>query len=450
MKRADFIKLLGLSAMGSLMMGAVPYRKTDKKGKVIVVGAGIAGITAAYRLQTAGMDVEIIEARNRIGGRIFTDDSFGPDIDLGATWVKGSSGNPVARLANEYKLKTEVVDFDNVAMYDEQGKALDDSRAKSMFLKYESIIREAERHAAKGKEDIVFKKAIEEVISEKKFDEQAMKELAWYLHTYEINTGADITNLSSIEGGDGSYAGDDFMFPKGFKEFLAPMMKDLNIQTGIVVKSIEHRSNGVRLYTNKQPIDGEYVIVTVPVSVLKNGSIEFTPALSDAKIKALESLSMGLVNKVAISFPKTFWEKDKDFICTLSETKGAIPLFLNGEYYSGKSYLVGMLSGDAAKAIENMSDTDLKKKINDVFYKIYKDDYLEPEGIITSKWGSDPYAQGAYSFVKVGGKATAYEVLAEPQGRLRFAGEATSFEHAGSVHGAYFSGKREADRILDE
>src|SRR5436190_8796104 len=91
----------------------------DKKLDVIVVGAGVGGLAAARRLKLQGATDLILEARNRIGGRVWTDTSMsGVSLDLGASWIQGSNGNPITSLARSFSLRTSPTDFENIALYD--------------------------------------------------------------------------------------------------------------------------------------------------------------------------------------------------------------------------------------------------------------------------------------------------------------------------------------------
>src|SRR5687767_12024597 len=97
-------------------------KTATKLAKVLVVGAGMSGLTAARELALRGIEVVVLEARDRIGGRIWTDSSIGAPVDLGAAWIHGITGNPVAQLARHHKIKTTRTDYGSIATYDAAGK----------------------------------------------------------------------------------------------------------------------------------------------------------------------------------------------------------------------------------------------------------------------------------------------------------------------------------------
>ena len=187
------------------------------------------------------------------------------------------------------------------------------------------------------------------------------------------------------------------------------------------------------------------VIVTVPLGVLKAQTIAFDPPLPERKRRAIERLGFGLLNKVVLSFEEPFWPESPDMIGLVGQEQPVADL-VNGLTFAGAPLLVGLRGGAAARSREALSDQDA---IGEVLAAM--DAAPEPTGALVTRWAADPYARGSYSFLAVGSSPADLRALAEPVGeRLLFAGEATHEDFFATVHGAYMSGIREAERILGE
>ncbi|GAT11754.1 monoamine oxidase [Mycolicibacterium novocastrense] len=184
------------------------------------------------------------------------------------------------------------------------------------------------------------------------------------------------------------------------------------------------------------------VIVTVPLGVLKADAIAFDPPLPQPKRDAIGRLGFGLLNKVVLAFDQPFWPRTRPMIGLVGPDQPVSDL-VNGLLLSDKPILIGLRSGQAAWSREALPDGDAVAQVINAL------DAPEPTRSIVTRWGTDPYSLGSYSFIAVGSSPDDMSALGEPVGeRLLFAGEATNPEFFGTVHGAYLSGIREADRIL--
>jgi polyamine oxidase len=175
--------------------------------------------------------------------------------------------------------------------------------------------------------------------------------------------------------------------------------------------------------------------------VLKAGTIAFDPPLPEKKQQAIDRLGFGLLDKVVLKFDQPFWP-DNDVIGLVGGGE-PVSMLINGETFADAPLLVGLRGGRDAREREALSDEEAVAQVVTAL------NAPNPTGALVTRWAADPYARGSYSFVAVGSSPDDMKALAEPvNDRLAFAGEATVPEFFGTVHGAYQSGVREAERIL--
>ncbi|HEX7448803.1 MAG TPA: FAD-dependent oxidoreductase, partial [Pirellulales bacterium] len=210
-----------------------------------------------------------------------------------------------------------------------------------------------------------------------------------------------------------------------------------------------HDAQGVRIETSLDEFAADRAIVTLPLGVLKAGQVEFSPALPPKKLAAIERLGMGLMNKVVLQYAERFWPAEAEVLGFASRTPGMFPQFLNLFAATGMPLLVAVVAGDYARALEPLSDEQVVARAQYALRSMFASRTVpEPTAFRVTRWGSDPWTRGSYSYVPVAASGEDYETLAEPVGeRLFFAGEATNREFPSTAHGAYLSGLREAARI---
>jgi len=430
--------------------GIMVVDSTNQRFDVIIVGAGIAGLAAANELDSKGFDVLILEARDRIGGRIWSSDEWnGSTVDLGASWIHGIENNPITDIAIKYGIETIVMDLNPSELYDYEGNWFDDEKqdqAWAMFDNFqEFIIMENERR----ERDASIQDALDSFVSQQNLsiEEQEILSIPVY-SSIELKYNAPSSELSLFWWDIGrSYGGDEVIFPEGFDQITDELSDGLDIRLEHIVSKIEYGENGVNVISNQGSFEGKYVVCTVPLGVLKHGNIEFSPSLPQTKQNAIEKLGMGLMNKIYFLFPEAFWD-DTTFINHISKNNGGWMEFLNLEPFIDKPILMAFSSGEYGKQLEKLSDEEIVIQGMEILKKLYGNDIPEPEDYIITRWASDPFSRGAYSFTPVGATPSDYDTLAEPvMNRVFFAGEATIKEAPATVHGAYLSGIREAERI---
>ena len=443
MDRKEFLRFCTLA-----VLGLSSFNKKTMAKKILVVGAGMAGISAARMLHDAGHEVTVIEARNRVGGRIWSDTSLGIPLDMGASWIEESKGNPIGKLAEKFNIKTKVSNFDSLYLYNTKGSQISDDDAGEIYYETQKILNASLNYAEKQNNDLSYQKALNEVLKKVQLNEEELKIMNWRIAAEEINAAIEFDKLSAWGESEDGFSGEDLVIPEGYDQIPKRLAQGLDIRLKQPVKEIKDSGKDISVITENETFKGDKVIITLPLGVLKSNSVKFSPQLPANKRNAIEKLGMGNMNKLAIRFPLIFWKNDRHFLGYISEKKGEFPVFLNWAYYTQKPYLLATMGNAFAHELQKMSQEDQKQRVFDIFKKISPDKAVKPEAVKFSGWLWDEYAGGSYSYIPVGVKEQLRNTLAEPFGNISFAGEATITGHAATVHGAYLSGIREAKRIL--
>lgn len=313
--------------------------KNNKK-KVAVIGAGAAGLAAARVIHNAGVEVKVLEGRNRIGGRVWTDRSIGPPLEQGAAFIVGENGNPVSKLADSVNAKRV-------------GFGIDDSEG-----------------------DVVLNKKGEKMWS--LFHPSWLEELV-----LNNSMGTDYQNLNmdhveaNIENYFGHYKGDNVVFPGGYDQILVPLQTGYDIQLNTIVNRITRTTDGVAVgfktgetqAESSQSFDA--VIVTVPLGVLKKGVIAFEPGLPDEKMQAIARMGMGTVDKLFMMFDRKFWH-DAPWIFTPENglPQGQFNMWMDHSAV-GANVLGAFNPGSPALALATESDEVVVAKALGVLEKLY-------------------------------------------------------------------------------
>lgn len=440
--------LLGAPLAMALAVPA-PVRAARSR-RVAVIGAGMSGLACARRLAAAGAETIVLEARDRIGGRIRTDRRWsGLPVDLGASWIHGVTGNPVAALAREAGARHVATSYEASIAYGPGGDAVD---IDADVARMEAFVDQAREVAGDLEKDVSLKAAIEAHPRYPGLPADARAILDHVVQAqYELEYAGDRSELSAWSlDEDSGFAGADALLPEGYDAVPARLARGLDIRLGAVVTAVSLSGKGtmVRL-ADGQVVYADRIVVTAPLGVLKEGSISFEPGLPRGHREAIERLGFGVLEKCCLRFDRPFWPRDVDWIEFVSGRRGEWAEWFSHARAPGAPLLVGFQGGNAARALAALDDRAIVDAALGALRAMFGSDVPAPAGSIVTRWAADPFSLGAYSFNAVGSDGAMRRALAEPvDGRLFFAGEATSADHFATTHGAYLSGLAAADRVL--
>lgn len=423
--------------------------------RILVIGAGIAGLAAAKKLRDAGKTVMILEARDRIGGRLHTSAYWpGAKIDLGATWIHGDgTRNPVANLARQIGARLATTSFDSRVAFDTSGVAMGPS-GEAQLESLQTALNEALTQAQEADVDQSVRDAVRNGLNYASRSESDRNRIDFLINTtIEHEYGGEATRLSALSyNSDEAYGGNESLFLDGYQVMLDHLAQGLDIRLSHVVSAIAYtQDGGVIVTTNQGGFSAQQVIVTLPLGVLQSGAVQFTPALPSEKQTAINELGMGLLNKCYLRFPSVFWDASLDWINHVpSGAKyGQWAEWVSFVRPTGQPILLGFNAAAFGREIEAWSDREIVNSAMLTLRTIYGNAIPEPTDWVITRWDSDPYARGAYSCNMLGSTPAMRTDLAKSvNSRLFFAGEATERLRFQTVHGAYESGLRAADEVL--
>ena len=452
MQRRKFIKdtLTGLPLLFLTPTLLASCGKDDNditpNGKtVVVIGAGISGLAAAKKLKEKGYTVIVLEAQEKVGGRIRTDRSLGVAFDEGASWIHGPSGNPITNLASQSGANTFLTSDDSVKVFDTNGTEYSDTILTNSENQFESALN-AVRSAGTQTQSF-------QTVFNSLYPTQANDRLWKYMLSafLEFNTGGDISKLSSkFFDDDEEYSGEDVIITNGYDKVTDFLAIGLDVRLNTRVSSINYTNAKISITATENNLDADYVIVSVPLGVLKNNSIAFTPALPTNKTNAISNTNIGNVNKFLLVWNIPFWDTNLQYIGYTPETKGKFNYFLNIKKFTPSNGLMTFAFGDYATVTESMTDSQIIAEIMLNLKSIYGNSIPNPTSFLRTKWGQNINSFGAYSYPTNGSTSTDFDTLANQiNNKIFFAGEHTEREYRGTVHGAYLSGIREADKIIN-
>jgi len=455
MQKRTFLKLLSLmllsfSSHGNTNQTAINNKTSDKR-KVLVIGAGLAGLTAAWKLQNQGYDVLLIEARQRIGGRIWTSTKWADiPLDLGATWIHGAKNNPLTDLADKAQAERLMTYYAKAETYNTDGQALSVSEEKQLNQLRKQIFKQL-RKAQNREDDVSIKQALEPLLKRFSIGSDEYRFINFILSSdIEQEYSGSIEKLSTHWfDNDKDFRGNDVLFVQGFKVITEFLAQQLSIKLGETVKEIHWHQQPLRVITQKSEFLAEQVIITLPLGILQAKKIQFTPALPEKKQKAIQKIGVGVLNKCYLRFPNAFWSAKVDWIEHIAAQRGVWSEWVSFQRALHQPILLGFNAAERGREIEQWSDDKVVADAMKTLKMIYGENTLAPLDYQITRWASDPFALGSYSYNLVGASPGVRKIFAAPiDKKLFFAGEAAETHYFGTAHGAYLSGLRVAEEVL--
>ena len=353
---------------GAFTSGQRAVERLEPPGRLLVVGAGVAGLAAARAAADAGLDVTVVEARDRIGGRLRTDRSLGVPVDVGASWIHGVRGNPIAALAERLDLRTIQTHYGSVTVYDETGhpvprRAVADAQAEVRALLRAASARDDEPSLGAAIDAVL-------VHDGQPATDRALLDLG-LVSTVELDYAADLHELSQRHWNEGyAVRGPDVLLPGGYDAIVDALADGLDVRLGAIVTEVEHRPGHVALQTSKGELTGDAAVVTLPIGVLQAGAVTFTPALPARQREAIGRLGSGALDKVVLRFDDAFWD-DTELIGHAAAERGAFPYWLNLAPVVREPVVVAFHGGSRARQLESLDDAAIVEQAVVALGEIY-------------------------------------------------------------------------------
>lgn len=406
-------------------------------GTVVVVGAGVAGLSAAGRLRRAGYDVRVLEARRRIGGRVHTWRGWGAPLDLGASWIHGyAAGNPLTPIARRAGARLVASSYDAARVHVDP--RLD---VRPRHDRWARVVEDALGIARPGD-------SVADAVARRTHGLDAGERAALRFHlnaafTTEWGAGPEELSARTVDAGrEYGPTGEDAFLPDGYDAVPAHLARHLRVELGVEVRRVAVRSGGVRVETDRGVLDATAAVVTVPLGLL--GRVVDLP---DRHAEAVDRLGVGVLSKTFLRFERPFWPPEVDWQEYLGPRGDAW-----AEWFSvakaGPPVLVAFHGGDRARALEAADPREVAADAVRALRRMFGSGVPALLAVRTTGWSRDRFALGSYSVNAVGSGPEDRRALCTPvAGRVFLAGEATEPAYHSTVHGAYLSGLRVARQV---
>ncbi|KAM4607696.1 peroxisomal N(1)-acetyl-spermine/spermidine oxidase-like [Polymixia lowei] len=479
--------------------------------QIVIIGSGISGIAAAHKLVKYGfLNVRIVEATARSGGRIKTGKMGNNIIEIGANWIHGpSEENPVFCLARQYGLlEPEALTPENQAIkigghhpwisnwFSSSGQKMNAEDMLPALEMFVELLDESMEFTSQGGEpvasvgDFIRAEAPKRAAEQWKNEEASIRAQRLCLMSNMLKVECCVNGTHTMDrvglGAFGLYKtlpGLDCTFPGGYEGLVKNVMSEL--PPGLVTyrqpvgcvhwSSSERGEHPVTVECeNGEKIAADHVILTVPLGYLKkHHSTLFCPPLPLHKLHSIQRMGFGTSNKIFVEFDSPWWDVDCEVIYLLWEDEENLvdqvtdvqrfwmkKLFGFTVLTPAERYghvLCGWIAGHEAEYMETLPEQEVTHSITQLVRRFTGNPTITPRRVLRSQWFNDPWTCGSYTYPGIGCSAQDLDNLMEPlptKGaqsqplQVLFAGEATHPWYYSTVHGALLSGWREAERLI--
>jgi len=404
---------------------------------VAIIGAGAAGLGAAHALKQSNLTFVVLEARDRVGGRAHTIQAA-PEItfDLGCGWLHSADENSFVPIAEQLKFEINK----NRAPWREQpyNKAFPvDERAEFIAAldAFYDRAEEAAKQAEQSGRDVAANLYLE--------PGNRWNPMIDAISTY-VN-GCELDQVSILDMGAYEDSEINWRVRRGYGALIAAYGATVPLALSCAVTLIDHSGKRLRIETSQGALIADKVIVTVPTNLIADEAIRFHPALP-AKVDAARGLPLGLADKVMLALD------DGDELPKDGSLRGATMRTAMGTYHLrpfGQPCIEGFFGGRFAQSLEDSGPGAFAaESINEIVSFLGNDYRRKLKPLSESRWAHDPFARGSYSHALPGHSGDRAVLAAPVDGRLFFAGEATSPWFFSTAHGARDSGERAAEEVI--
>ncbi len=440
---------------------------------VVVVGAGLAGLTAARDLTRSGRETVVLEARDRVGGRTWERQlSNRVQVECGGQWI-GPTQDAVASLVDELGLETfpTFVDGDDLTFFDgkpvrqeAEGFGLPDDTTGEVFRIWQTMETMADQVVATAPwnspeageldgvtlgswlraqtDDLLALRFFGVVVPAIFAAEPGEMSLLHFL--FYLKSGSGLTMLAATEGG-----AQERRLVDGTQNISRRMAEDLGdaVRLGTPVFTIEQTSDGVSVTHDGGAITAADVVVAVPPTLA--GRISYQPGLPAQRDALTQQMPAGSVIKVNVGYETAFWRDDglNGSVIGLDDPFSIV--FDNSPPDDACGVLVAFAEGDHARHVRSLDEAGRFRHLTETLAKYFGPKASEPFDIVEQDWSAEPWTRGCYGAHLGAGVWTRYgSALAEPVGRIHWAGSETAHTWNGYMDGAVRSGHRAAAEIL--
>jgi len=401
----------------------------------------------------------VLEARDRIGGRLHTVDLAGSPLDLGGSWIHMPGGNPMRAFADLVGVPCHAADpVPAIVGFDcGEGRRLPATEAEAVLGLYtEAFPAAAGQLAAELGPDASAADGIEAFVAGAGLAPDPARRARQMLYAAVEAESADLAERQSLRWMwnefeyDGNYFGD--MPDGGYRRLVEAMATGIDVRLGVEVTEVALAAGGVRVRgADGASEEGSHVVVTVPLGVLKRGAPRFSPALPPDRLAAIGRLGFGRFEKVALRFDEPFWRAEGfPHMMVFPRDPGEWMVWVMGlDAFGAGPVLVFFVFHSAAGRVLDQGRDDAVRWALGMLAEAIGRPCPEPVAVTVTSWGADPYAGGAYTHIPPEASPADADLLGEPVGgRLLFAGEHTQSARLAYADGALTSGIREAKRLL--